>query len=93
MSLNLHTVRCAALFASTVQSSEHPSRRVLQDAITSTIRRLGSRGCAAQVAQEFGDHPETAVIRMRWARDQVARLAAEAGGAGPITAVPLAAAA
>jgi hypothetical protein len=26
------------------------------------------------VAQEFGDHPDTAVIRMRWARD-VARKA------------------
>jgi len=37
--------------------------------------RLGRRGCAAAVAQEFGDHPETAVARMRWVRDQVARLA------------------
>jgi hypothetical protein len=25
------------------------------------------RGCAAQVAGEFGDHPETAVTRMAWA--------------------------
>jgi hypothetical protein len=24
----------------------------------------------AAVAQEFGDHPETAIPRMRWARDQ-----------------------
>jgi len=24
------------------------------------------------VAQEFGDHPETAVTRMRWARDLAA---------------------
>ncbi len=79
MSLNIQTVRCEALFASTVQSSEYPSGRALQDAITATIRRLGSRGCAAQVAQEFGDHPETAVVRMRWARAQVARLAVGAG--------------
>ncbi len=71
MSLNIHTVRCAALFASTVQSSEQPSTRLLREAITQTVRRLGSRGCAAQVAQEFGDHPETAVSRMRWAREQV----------------------
>ncbi len=74
MSLNIHTVRCEALFASAVQSSEHPSGPVLQDAITRTVRRLGSRGCAAQVAQEFGDHPDTAVMRMRWAREQVTRL-------------------
>jgi hypothetical protein len=74
MSLNIHTVRCEALFASTVQSSEQPSGRLLQDAITRTVQRLGSRGCAALVAQGFGDHPETAVVRMRWAREQVAQL-------------------
>ena len=30
-------------------------------------RAFGSRGCAERVAQEFGDHPETAAARMRWA--------------------------
>lgn len=29
-------------------------------------------GCAARVAQAYGDHPETAVTRMRWARTAVA---------------------
>jgi hypothetical protein len=76
MSLNIYTVRCEALFASAVQSSERPSSHRLQEAISQTVRRLGSRGCAAAVAQEFGDHPEVAVPRMRWAREQVARLAA-----------------
>ena len=33
---------------------------------------LGDVGCAAKVAQEFGEHPETAVTRMRWARAEVA---------------------
>ena len=75
MSLNIQTVRSAALFASTVQVSERPTARMLQDAITATVRRLGTRGCAAVVAQEFGDHPETAVPRMRWAREQVVLLA------------------
>jgi len=74
MSVNLHTVRAAALFASTVQGSERPTARLLQDAITATVRRLGTRGCAAVVAQQFGDHPETAVPRMRWAREHVALL-------------------
>src|SRR5215510_14981188 len=32
------------------------------------IRIFGARGCAAQVAQAYGEHPETAVVRMRWAR-------------------------
>ncbi len=36
--------------------------------MTHTLLRLGSDGCAAIVAQEFGDHPETAVRRMRWVR-------------------------
>lgn len=31
-------------------------------------------GCAGQVAQEFGDHPDTAAIRMRWAQATVAVL-------------------
>lgn len=74
MSLNIYTVRCEALFASSVQSSERSSSDRLQEAISQTVRRLGSRGCAAVVAQEFGDHPEVAVPRMRWAREQVARL-------------------
>jgi hypothetical protein len=74
MSLNIYTVRCQALFASTVQSSERPSWHRLQEAISQTVKRLGSRGCTAVVAQEFGDHPEVAVPRMRWAREQVARL-------------------
>ena len=75
MSLNIQTVRCDALFASTVQSSDRPSARLVRDAISATVRRLGRRGCAAAVAQEFGDHLETAVARMRWVRDQVTRLA------------------
>ena len=76
MSLNLYTARCEALFASTVQGSECPSARLVHDAIMQTVRRLGCRGCAAVVAQEFGDHPETAILRMRWAREQVHQLAA-----------------
>ena len=34
----------------------------------------GIRGCAARMAQEFGDHPEAACDRMRWARQVVAGL-------------------
>ncbi|MEU4423079.1 hypothetical protein AB0F81_20840 [Actinoplanes sp. NPDC024001] len=34
----------------------------------------GVRGCAADVASEYGDHPETAAPRMRWARALVEEL-------------------
>jgi hypothetical protein len=40
----------------------------VRNAIAAAVREFGGQGCAEQVAQEFGDHPETAVVRMRWAR-------------------------
>ena len=57
-----------ALFASFLQPSEEPLPEGVRSAMTLTLLRLGSDGCAAVVAQEFGDHPETAVRRMRWVR-------------------------
>jgi hypothetical protein len=40
----------------------------VRQAVASAIHAFGYSGCAERVAQEFGDHPETAVTRMRWAR-------------------------
>ena len=60
-------VRAAALFASTLQSSEAPSAAQVRHAVATTLRRLGSGECAARTASEFGDHPDTAVARMTWA--------------------------
>jgi hypothetical protein len=60
-------VRAEALFLSCLQSSESPSCEQVRTAVADTLRRFGTRGCAAQVAGEFGDHPETAVARMAWA--------------------------
>ena len=57
-----------ALFASFLQPSEAPAPEAVRAAMTHTLLRFGSDGCAAIVAQEFGDHPETAVRRMRWVR-------------------------
>jgi hypothetical protein len=59
--------RAGALFASTLQPSGSPSSGQIRRAVTATLQRLGVRGCAAQVAGEFGDHPDTAVARMSWA--------------------------
>jgi len=68
--------RCEALFASTLQESDTPSPQAVADAISSTIRQLGPAGCASRMAQEFGDHPEQARDRMRWARQLLGQLSA-----------------
>jgi hypothetical protein len=57
-----------------LQRCDQPSPGQVRQAVTTAVRVFGPRGCAARVAQEFGDHPEAAVARMRWARE----LAAEA---------------
>ena len=70
---------CEALFASDLQASQHPDPREVRAAIRETLQAFGVRRCVARVAQEFGDHPDTAVARMRWAREAVS--CARAGGA------------
>ncbi|HEX6512930.1 MAG TPA: hypothetical protein VF157_11555 [Chloroflexota bacterium] len=60
--------RAEALFASVLQRSDRPGPGQVRTAIASVVRAHGSLGCAELVAQEFGDHPETAAERMRWAR-------------------------
>jgi hypothetical protein len=73
MPTTLDAIRAEALFASDLQCSDlrcsAPDRcddRV-RHTVANTLRRLGVSGCAARVAGEFGDHPETAVARMSWA--------------------------
>ena len=67
MAGTFEAVRAEALFASALQPSGSPSPDQVRRAVTTTLRRLGSTGCAAQAVGEFGDHPDTAVARMRWA--------------------------
>jgi hypothetical protein len=57
-----------ALFVSALQRSEAPSAGQIRQAIEAAVAAFGGLGCAERVAQEFGDHPETAAARMRWAR-------------------------
>ena len=57
-----------ALFVSGLQPGEQPGVAQVRQAIAAAIRAFGGSGCAGRVAQEFGDHPETAAARMRWAR-------------------------
>jgi hypothetical protein len=65
------TARANALFASALQRSDNPSTAQVRQAIAAAIRTLGARGCAAQVAHAYGEDPETAVMRMRWAQAEV----------------------
>jgi hypothetical protein len=64
-------VRTEALFASDLQRSQQPTPEVIRETVFATVHRLGENGCAALVAQEFGEHPDSAVGRMRWARTAV----------------------
>jgi len=60
-----------ALFVSCLQPSECPSRQAVEQVVTAMILLHGSDGCAAEVATEFGDHPEIAVRRMHWVHDEL----------------------
>src|SRR4051794_13810247 len=71
---SLTAVRSAALFASSLQQSQRPTAGQVRDAVVRAVRDLGAAGCAGVVAQEFGDHPDTAVARMRWAAGLVAEV-------------------
>jgi hypothetical protein len=46
----------------------------IHQAIAVSLDAYGGAGCSGRVAQEFGDHLETAAARMRWARATVAVL-------------------
>jgi hypothetical protein len=80
------TIGYEALFASDLQPSQQLEPQQIRAAILHTIRTLGVRDCAARVAQEFGDHPDTAVLRMRWAK----KLVSQAYADGPRTLPPCA---
>jgi hypothetical protein len=69
-------VWAGALFASVLQRSDNPSAGQVRKAIAAAVRAYGGLGCVQRVAQEFGDHPEAAVNRMRWARAVAGELSA-----------------
>lgn len=71
----LTAARAEALFTTGLPTGSRPTLEVAEAAIRVAIRvHGGTRACAADVAAEFGDHPECAVHRMRWALDTVAAL-------------------
>src|SRR5258708_27987282 len=74
--LNLNDAWCEALFASGLQRAECPTAEAAADVISRAVRQFGIRGCASRMTQEFGDHPQAAAERMRWARLVVAEITA-----------------
>jgi hypothetical protein len=71
---SIQTLHTHALFASPLPRSDDLSPGKIRQAIAMALEGSGAAGCAGRVAQEFGDHPETAAVRMRWARATVAAL-------------------
>ena len=85
MQLTMHhastsAVWADALFVSVLQGSDKPDAGQVRQAIAAVVRAYGGGGCAQRVAQEFGDHAETAGARMRWARGVVDEMLAAAPG-------------
>ena len=84
------TARAAALFLSDVSAADRPTDVEVDAAIRrAMLTHGGSRGCAADLAAAYGEHPELAALRMRWAlgvvESRYARPAALTvrGGAAP----------
>ena len=71
--LDLAGARCQALFCSGLQPSDAPTAGMVAVAISRAVRQFGIGGCAGQMAQEFGDHPDAAARRMRWVRQLLAQ--------------------
>ena len=81
--LSISAARTDALFVSSLQRSDEPSGGQIRQSVAAAVRQFGSRGCAGRVAQEFGEHPELAAARMRWARQAVAEVFGEPGRREP----------
>jgi hypothetical protein len=76
--LNVNDARCEALFVSGLQRSDVPTPEALAEVISRTVRQFGIAGCLSRMAQEFGDHPESAASRMRWIRQLISVMYAPA---------------
>lgn len=68
----LITARATALFASDLSIKSIPNGAVVAAAIRRAVRAYGGvLGCAGEVGAAYGDYPETAAVRMRWARQVI----------------------
>jgi hypothetical protein len=79
---SISAARDGALFTSPLQRCDEPAAGQVRQAIATALGVHGVRGCAARVAQPYGEHPQTALTRMRWA------LTATASALGDSPATP-----
>jgi hypothetical protein len=71
----LVAARAEAIFTSHLALGSQLTRAEATAIISAAIRANGgTRGCAGEVAAAYGDRPETAAPRMRWARGVVETL-------------------
>ena len=71
----LSLARAQVLAVSSLSSAARLDRVSVDAAIRATVRSHGGvNGCVAALAHEFGEYPETAPLRMRWAKQAIAAL-------------------
>jgi hypothetical protein len=64
--------RAEALFTSELPTDSEPNLTDTEHAIRYAVQAYGGvRGCASQMAYGYGEHPEAAAYRMRWAREVI----------------------
>ena len=64
----LTAARAKALFTSDLPVHSRPNLAEVATAIRHAVRTYGGTlGCTVEVGGEYGEHPETAIPRMRWA--------------------------
>jgi hypothetical protein len=86
----LAAARAEALFVSDLSTESHPTSAEVTATIRGAVRAHGgSRGCATILAGDYGEHPETAASRMRWALGIVHAVYAKRGGRPAPTPWPL----
>jgi hypothetical protein len=83
--LSISATRAGALFASPLRRTDEPRARQVRRAIATATGVHGVRGCAARVAQAYGEHPQTPLTPMHRALTPVAS-AVGSSPAGPARA-------
>ena len=70
------TTAAEAIFASPLQPSDFLTDAQIYAAVHDSLTLFGELGCACTLAAEYGEHPDVARARMRWALSLTTALAA-----------------
>jgi hypothetical protein len=70
----IDAARAEALFTSRYATGTQLESAEVAEAVAGAVRRHGGvRGCVSEMAYAYGEAPEAAAARMRWARGVVLR--------------------